>query len=503
MAIVGSDPNMQQQDDPNQKDKDPNAAPTSPQDSGGGVNVSGSSASGAGASPSSNSGGASATPAGTSSGRFQNLQGYLKANAGYNQGQGLAGQMGSSLTGQEQQQEQGIGQAQQNWVNQNQSKNYDVNAATSNINNTLSNAGQASSDPNAISQFQQYLGANTNYVAPQSLDANGQLQTGVNNVQQNANLAGSENGRYQLLQNLYGTPGYSVGQQSLDNLLLQGSPGQLQNLTDTTKGLGAQLGNAYNSANQNVNNLISQYGQNAAATQNAAQTALGGAVNNFNTQAQQDASNVQAQRSDAYNKTLQGLQNNNLSADQLQSLGLSLGQSTFGIDPTKYLSQSNQAVTAQNAISAPEYAQIQALSKLAGTGSTDAGVNNILQQFAGNSQVGQLQDPYAFDTSGFKNAVQGQSTAYNKALNTLNTEQDSTQKTIRDLLNGAGPVGAYAGGQSALQQYDQGGGSPLTQINSQGSAVKALLDQLAQSQKAQTQGRSQLAKQYGLTNTLA
>jgi hypothetical protein len=66
------------------------------------------------------------------------------------------------------------------------------------------------------------------YKGPTQLDPS--LQTQAQDYTNLAGNVGTEQGRYNLLSQLYNTPTYTSGQKTLDNLFLQGNPQQLANL---------------------------------------------------------------------------------------------------------------------------------------------------------------------------------------------------------------------------------------------------------------------------------
>lgn len=388
MAIVGSDPNMQQ-DDPNQKDKDPGATAQ-----GGGVNVSGASASGAGASPSANAGGASATPAGTSSGRFQNLQGYLKANAGYNQGQGLAGQVGTSLSGQEQNQEQNIGQEQQRVQSQATAAGQPYQSDTLN-----QYAQQAYADPTKVNQAQwaQYYGGQ--YAAPAAYDASGQLQQGQQNFQAQTGLVGTEPGRMQLLQQLYNTPGYSVGQQNLDNLLLQSQPGQLSQLQSQAGQLGSQLGTQYASGQSAAQAALDQLKAAATTGSQTLQSGLNTDIGQEQSALQSKIAPLQQQRQADYDKALGQLQHGDYTPDVLSELGLTHGMQIYNVNPADYLNKDTVGtVGVGNVATAADQAKFNALAQMAGQP-----VQSALGQFANVSSP--MASAVQFRNPEFQNAI--------------------------------------------------------------------------------------------------
>ncbi len=397
MAVVN---NFNQQDDQDNSQQPSTAAP---------ISISGASAAPA-SGPANNSSSAAPTIQGapTSSGRFQNLQGYLNANSGYNAaGGGLAGQITGDLSKQEQQQEKGITDAQGQWTTDNSSKNIDPNAASQYVNNGITDATNFASDPSHVQQFQSYLNAKDQYTAPAAYDTNQSLQSGVQNYQSNANLTNSEPGRYTLLNQMYGNPNYSQGQQKLDNLFLQADPNQGANLSQGAQANAANLNNAYAGANAATGSLANQYAANAAATQDASRQALGGAITNFGTQATDAATAAGNARAQALQSAQSDYGRGQVSLEDAAKYGIDLNSANYGVnDLSPYLRADLASTpTAQNIITPEQQKQIAALSQLAGN-SLSGDPTQVLGQFNGNTAAGTYNsNPYNFDTGAYSNAV--------------------------------------------------------------------------------------------------
>ena len=368
------------------------------------INVSGVSA--PSAAPSGPSSSSSAAPtiqgAPTSSGRFQNIQNYLDANKDYNkQGGGFAGQITGDLGKQKDQSLRNVQDTQQQWTIQNQSKDIDPTQAGQFVNSGIQNATQFTQDPNQVNQFQQYLNAKDQYVAPEQYDASQQLANQVQNYQTRTNQVDSESGRYALLKDMYNNPSYNQGQQKLDNVLLQtgrndDGTSQLAQL-DQAKNYAQDLNSAYTGAAQNTQDLAAQYANNAQMVQDTSRGALGSSITDFGTQAKAAADKAVSDRTLAYQEAQARLgtgQVNNSDLNALKQYGINQGSYLYGIDPSKYLQSINTTPTVNNIITPEQQQRIEALSKLAGT--TLAGdPNSVISQFNGNTQAGTFDStPY-------------------------------------------------------------------------------------------------------------
>lgn len=344
---------------------------------------------------------------------YQNLDKYVSGNNPQQFGQQFYGNVQKDVDTAKKNQTDAASQFQQQVSSASQTP------TTDQVNQAIANPTSADAK-----QFQSW--ENQTYTGPHSLaesqDLNNKFWSGTQKANTNAQLAGSEPGRFTLLDSYFGRPDYGFGQKSLDNFLVQqsGLGGQqkgLQNQAAQLMGQGKSqvdqltnaasqaAGNVANSA-QNVRNAIGvdANGQVIVDPNAAGYGAIGkqyAAVNNSLTQAN-------ANRTNQWNQLTSHLASGQLTPEESQALGISNGQQLYGVDPSAYLHRGN-SLTAQQVMTPEQQAQIQALSKLAGV--TDTFAANPLQA-AGSA--------YSVDTSGLQNAVSGQQAAYTNA--THNTQ---------------------------------------------------------------------------------
>lgn len=233
--------------------------PADDKDKGTGLN--GAPTTGAGApasSPAGSSGGGGAYTHPTTSGNFTNIQNFLKANQGSN----LGGKLGGKIQGVAEKAKEDIGKSQEQFNQQaNQGRNQ-YNESL--VGGALANPEEfAASNPN-VANFQKLL--KSQYGGPQEIQNAQQLGGQVQQAQNIAGLGSTEAGRFSLLRNFFNNNGqYSRGQQTLDNLILQGSPQEALKLQQSRSASGQaaqQLGQAQTAAQQ----AAQQYGQEAQAT---------------------------------------------------------------------------------------------------------------------------------------------------------------------------------------------------------------------------------------------
>lgn len=202
--------------------------------------------------------------------------------------------------------------------------------------------------PSADARFQQYMTAT--YGGPQGLDASTQqsLSTQGQNLDQFNVLNSTDAGRQALLGQYINNPAYTQDQQALDSTLYQASPGagqsagnkyinhanQVNSANTADQGYAGALTGGYSQLNPSIQTAVG----NAITGENTNYTNL---VNNFNTGSATKYGNLQAD-----------LTSGNLSAADLQALGLSGNTTTYGIknqlgtfvSPTQNINM-NQALT--------------------------------------------------------------------------------------------------------------------------------------------------------------
>ncbi len=186
------------------------------------------------------------------SGAFSNVNKYLEANKNVD----YASKIGENVKAKEQELKQGLqktGQAAQSTAQQTLSKENEMQSLAQ---KAKQNATSLSDEEiQKLYDFRQTAG-------PQLVDIS-QQQKGLlqqqQNLQQKAELAGTEGGRFQLLRDtLGGGVDYSKGKNSLDNLLLNTGGRQLSQLSKTTQEAVKQAGSGLTGLEQTVGSLNEQ-----------------------------------------------------------------------------------------------------------------------------------------------------------------------------------------------------------------------------------------------------
>lgn len=333
--------------------------------------------------------GSNSTPAGTSgntqntsSGQFTNLKSYLNANSSYNGGAGLAGQVNSDLSNQASGINSNINNAGQQFNNQTVNS---VQPVQQNYNNFESATGNGS-DLSKVASYAQDAGnvantqavENAQYTGPNSLNdlsgqSNGQaLQGSVNDYNSLVNNTNTQAGRTNLLSSLYGNQGYNQGQQTLDNVFLQGqnfAPAQAQ---------GAQLNNTYNTTANNATAQGQQAHEQVAQYANNVQGQLNTDVGSVNNNIQGEYNTNMAGQAGQLAQQQAALNSGSIGSQLAQSLGLTNGENTYNTNLGNYVSANNN-YSAQDAATGTDYGQISALNSLLGNNANSSSANTLAQ----------------------------------------------------------------------------------------------------------------------------
>lgn len=322
------------------------------------------------------------------SGQFTNLKNYIQANRNFNAaGGGLAGKVAGNIETQGRDVEAQIGGAKEAFTQQ-------KTQALEPIRQGAQLTQQAVANPMQFAQNQQNVQAvqaarDAEYKGPRSLAdlqgrqsqaaLQGQTQDFTTKVQQGQ----TEQGRFNLLRNMFARPSYSTGQQNLDNLLIQGQRDQIQRIADT----GRTAARVNQQLRQNIDQAA-QMGQQATQEARNIQQETRGALNQRVLQ-ERDAINTalqqakQQQDRELY-RLASGFERGVVDQDLADKIGLTSGQRIYDTTVQDLISRGALArgvdPTAQSVVSAENVAQLNALRNLIGQqASGEAGA--VLQDF--------------------------------------------------------------------------------------------------------------------------
>lgn len=337
---------------------------------------------------------------------FQNLDKYLSMNQAQNFGGQVLGKVSDQI--------QGAGAQMSSAADQFKSQVGAANAlpSTEDVNKAIANPGGADAK-----QFQTW--ENQSYAGPKSLSENqdvwNKYWSGTKQAQTSAGLLGNEAGRFTLLDQYFGKPTYNYGQKSLDNLLMQQSglgkqTQDLQNQATQLQATGTQKAQELSDVaatrvgevDKNRAQVRSAIGLDAQG--NVIQGTGAGALGKqwADVQAQLDAAN--AARAADTARLQQGLSQNALSGADLNALGLTAGQNTYGVDLSKYFTAGPQ-LTRDQVMQDPQRNYIQALSQLAG----------VTDTFASGTKSA-ANPEYNYNTAGLQSDIKGAQGLYESAL---------------------------------------------------------------------------------------
>lgn len=336
---------------------------------------------------------------GTSSGRFTNIQNYIKANR--DAGQGLAQNIGGQLEQKGQGIRQELGQSQQQFQDQAEKGRLDRTKVVPEAGNIIGRAGQGGFESD-VDRFKRL--SSGQYTGPQEMQNAANLQGRGQEVEALGKNLGTSAGRTQVLGQLYGGQGgYTAGQRRLDDLLISQNTNSLQR----ARGLASGLGRTVQQQADSARGLAGYFGQEAAevgseVSKQLADTAQGdeaalGAK-------QQTAFTEEQKKIEQLKKSAAALGSGQITQDMIDKFGLSdlqgqgfdpkgtgfwagfegnaynpyrqsqnIGKNeinTYGFNPNSLFSvhDASGQITRENIASKAEASRLNALSKLAGRG---------------------------------------------------------------------------------------------------------------------------------------
>ncbi len=340
----------------------------------------------------------------SNSGRFTNLKNYLGANqqAGQQLGDRITGGLTRDKEKATKDQQSGTAaiadQVNKEQERLGQGQTYaDTLKTETGAQNIYGNQADRDAFGNLLNQQGNYQNINTNLNTTQQ-----NLQSNLNNLQSNVQNLGTEQGRFQLLQNNVKGPNYTTGQQRLDQLFLQtGDPSQLvaqqQGLNRDIGRLGNELTDFSKATGESITGLQQQEKDVAALL---GSTLSGEESNVYN------AANALADASNKSNVALNNVMNqyfsggyNSLTPEQKQTIDAELarnsdfiqsGMRTYNLlDNGAYENYINQADTnyANNMMNQDQFEKYNALLNLSGLNPATALTNQLAGDTYGDAQT--------------------------------------------------------------------------------------------------------------------
>jgi hypothetical protein len=237
----------------------------------------------------------------------------------------------------------------------------------------------------------------------------GQLQ-GLGNA---AQMANTESGRFQLLQQAYGQPNYTRGQQKLDQLFLQTQPNSSRNLSQGMSGQHQAANQAYSGYDAETQARMQALQGMGDARANQIQSLIKGGTNgaardtnSYDMGIDDITTSAQERYDQALNQAPQyaGIQDrlvdpSKMTADDIRNIGLEAmpGDYLYDVKLADYYNGTSATPTLMNTANRDEVARYRALQQLSGDTSGDIFGGQDLQEAGSWKPVG--FDPMAANTA--------------------------------------------------------------------------------------------------------
>jgi hypothetical protein len=275
--------------------------------------------------------------------------------------------------------------------------NYDPNLVSSAVNDATDFINNQSSMAQLAAQRAgQYSGPSAWENSSNATTA----QTAAQQAQQTAALTGTTGGREQLITQDNSDP-YTQGGLSLNQYLIQNTPGALSQVTNSAVPAG-DLTNQFNTTQTNSDNAVQGAKDTSTATATKTNQALSGAVNDYRTQIDQAVSGATTAQQQQFTNLTNALTptstgtaqpavagatpapSYNVTDDQLSQIGVTrdqwnqlvqlnnqaISEGNAGVNLSNYLTNTPGQYTESSVATPQQQAYFAALNQLAGTGQT-------------------------------------------------------------------------------------------------------------------------------------
>jgi hypothetical protein len=297
---------------------------------------------------------------------FVGLDQYLAANKGSQFGKQVTGKVADTLGSAKQQ----LGQSAQDFTNASNQGTTRWNDVDDEFKGIVDSAGK---DTTAEQTARAKELERAKYKGPDSFygtAGSNQAMGGIEKAKQQSQALQSEGGRFALLDQYFGRPTYSLGQKTLDNALVNGTPG----VAARSVSLGNRANQLSDEARQTGLGLENLATANKEATADTAKNAseyATGALDTFGTGLNQRYADF-SKGNDEYNQTMRGMLSNlspesaaSNGADPYELLGLTGNENLYGLkDFSPYVQDSAKPTLSQFA-SPEDAARYRALGEIA------------------------------------------------------------------------------------------------------------------------------------------
>lgn len=300
-------------------------------------------------------------PSPKGSGRFVNLQKYIGANAP--QAQQMAGKIGGGIAQKAGAAQEATQQMQTQFGQQAQQEQDRLGQAGQFVQKlgTAPGAQDILQSPEQLQQFKQLQQGQLNLP---SVDLSKQQQQ-LQQLQDQAQLAGTEGGRFQLLRQQFGNPSYTLGQRRLDQLLLQNTPGAAQTIQGQIRPALSGLEQTLGATQQDVSSRFGTLQGLASQAQSDIEQGITSGLSQVEQQAEAARQQAVADRT----LKMQQFGIGSLTPEDIQQLGPGFEDpytSLFNVNLRDYLTSPEKLpeITLGQAASPEQIAQYQALQQL-------------------------------------------------------------------------------------------------------------------------------------------
>ena len=357
------------------------------------------------------------------SGSFTNLNSYLDANK--EQSNQLGSDVSNKITdvGNQARNQFGVSKDQFGQkVNTGTIQNIDsaVGDASNTVNKAYTLGAGNNFNQDELNRFNEVT--NAQYKGPNKIedtDAYNPANQLNEKVSQYSKLSETDDGRGQLLSEIYKRPTYSQGQVTFDNLLLGGNQESKLKLSDARNQV-ADVKDLFSGLVQDSNSLAGAAKTKTDDVRNQAQSFTNQNQVQRNQQVESRLGDVNTNWNNEYNSLVSTLNNSDggknlaLTNDQMNRLGVSESQRLYnmlnGIDGANYLRQN--AFDANRVVSKDEQAQLSALDLLA-----NQYYGNQLNKYTNPDVAGSMSIADAVDGSGFGKEATTRQSLFNDYAN--------------------------------------------------------------------------------------
>jgi hypothetical protein len=402
----------------------------------------------------------------SSSGSFNNISNYLKANQGAN----LANKLVSQSQKQAQQVQGDVNKASQDFKANSEKAIGGITTAGDAARGAIegTSTGTVGDTTKAAEDYGTATQGAGGYKGPTSIANQSGLQSGVENINNMAKNTNTEGGRFALLRQLMGRQGYNAGQQKLDQLVLQGDQKQLSGL-NTIKRTANETAKQFQDATGQVANTVQANLQTAQQVAEQTKQTADKAFGKLNA----DVENAVKSKRELAAQTQQSIQNDidllntpyygfdsqqRLIREQarnrmLQRVGMNSSADMWGLTPDKFISTLDpEMINKYNTANQQQFNQAKMLSGIVGDQTknifgAEEGPKTLdpfvkVDKDAMNAQIATQKTNYGNETKSLNQSLDAEKSKYTSSKGALDFVSKATKDrfgrstaSTQDVLN--------------------------------------------------------------------